>query len=122
MPGRRVLLVDDDPTVVRFIALLLERAGFEVATAAGGREAVALAETATFDAVVIDYEMPEMNGAEALLAIRKAQPAIGAFFSSGMVSPALEDEARRQNAVVLRKPYRAGVLVDALERFLGSRG
>ena len=121
MPGPRVLLVDDDATVVRFIGLLLEREGFQVTTAGGGLEGVALAEKAAFDAVVIDYEMPDLNGAEALKAIRKAQPGIGAFFSSGIVSPQLEEEAKRQQAVLLRKPYRVGVLVKALERFLSGR-
>src|SRR5215468_10296156 len=122
MSGRRVLLVDDDATVVRFVTLLLERAGFEVSTAGSGREGIALAQKSTFDAVVIDYEMPDLNGAEALLAIRKAQPGIGAFFSSGIVSVELEEEARRQKAVLLRKPYRVVVLIEALERFLAARG
>ena len=121
MPGRRVLLVDDDATVVRFVAFLLERAGFQVTTAGGGREGIALAQQSAFDAVVIDYEMPDLNGAEALLAIRKAQPGIGAFFSSGFVSSQLEEEARRQKAVLLNKPYRVVVLVEALERFLSGQ-
>ena len=121
MRGRRVLLIDDDPNVLRLIAVLLERAGFQVTTANGGREGLALAQKSSFDAVVVDYEMPDMNGAEALEAIRKVQPGIGAFFSSGKSSPEFEREVRRHNATLLNKPYRVGVLVDALERLLSPR-
>jgi CheY-like chemotaxis protein len=122
MAGRRVLLIDDDAHVVRLLALLMEHAGFEVTTASGAHEGIELAQKSAFDAVVLDYEMPDLNGAEVLMAIRKAQPDIGAFFSSGKSPPELEEEAQRQKAVALKKPYRVVTLIAALERFLGNQG
>ena len=68
--GRRVLVVDDDE-VNRLVATgLLEAAGAQVVTAGDGESAVDLVRTETFDLVLLDYEMPGLNGAETARAIR----------------------------------------------------
>lgn len=119
MPRRTVLLVDDEPTILRFVSMLLAEAGFEVYPAADAREAVALAQQHPFDVVVVDYGQPEMDGAQTLLEIRKARPGVPAIFTSGRISPELQAEADRQGALVLEKPYRVPALVESIERVLG---
>lgn len=118
MKGARILIVDDEPSVVRFVGMALEQSGFVVAGARDAAEAIALASHSVFDAVVVDYRLPGLNGAHALAEIRKAQPGIAAIFSSGQLSPALVDEAARLGARTLEKPYRIAALVGALDDIL----
>jgi len=73
----RVLLAEDN-AVNRVLAVrLLERRGFVVATAADGREALAALEKESFDVVLMDIQMPEMDGFEATKAIRKKEKSTG---------------------------------------------
>ena len=71
----RVLVVDDTLSVRALLRLMLERGGHVVvAEAEDGAEGVALAGETDPDAVVLDFEMPRMNGVEALPLIRQAAP------------------------------------------------
>ncbi len=62
----RLLVVDDDPNQRRLYAQELAEDGHEVVTASDGKEALALLESAPPDLVVLDIEMPGMDGVEAL--------------------------------------------------------
>ena len=68
--GARVLLVDDVPTNLLVAGHYLSRLGLEVETADSGRAAVKKATTSHFDAILMDLQMPEMDGFEAAQAIR----------------------------------------------------
>jgi two-component system cell cycle response regulator len=69
----RVLIVDDIPTNVRLLEARLTAEYFEVATAASGREALAICDTSDIDIVLLDVMMPEMDGFE-VCARLKANP------------------------------------------------
>lgn len=68
---KRVLLVDDSISVRRFVGQMLEKAGFDVTTAADGADAVARVAESSFDVVVTDLEMPRMNGYELIDDLRR---------------------------------------------------
>lgn len=69
---KRVLLVDDSISVRRFVGQMLEKAGFEVTTAADGADAIArVGEGGRFDVVVTDLEMPRVNGYELIDDLRR---------------------------------------------------
>jgi two-component system, cell cycle response regulator len=69
-PAWRILLADDEPTQRLILARLLKRAGYEVETAANGREALAKIEAGDFQLMITDWEMPEMDGIALCSALR----------------------------------------------------
>jgi CheY-like chemotaxis protein len=68
---RRVLLVDDDPSVVALVTAVLELHGYAITTARSGEEALALLAREPSDVVVLDVEMPGISGWETLSEIRE---------------------------------------------------
>jgi CheY-like chemotaxis protein len=71
LPGKRILVVEDNPTNQAVAQKLLERIGVDVTLAHNGREAVEILSGQTFDAVLMDIQMPELSGDEATMKIRQ---------------------------------------------------
>ena len=69
--GARILIVDDESSIVRLLQAYLEREGFEVATAADGRSALHLARTMRPQLVVLDLLLPEIDGLEVCRLLRQ---------------------------------------------------
>ncbi|MCA9627480.1 MAG: EAL domain-containing response regulator [Myxococcales bacterium] len=69
----RILLVDDEPTLLKALARHLEYEGLEVATCESAREALDLLEKERFDVLVSDIAMPGMSGVELLRAVKSSQ-------------------------------------------------
>lgn len=66
----RILAVDDEPQILRFLKPSLEAAGYEVVTAANGTDALRLAATAAPDAVLLDLGLPDFDGKEVITRLR----------------------------------------------------
>src|SRR5262245_949406 len=62
MPGETVLVIDDSPTILKVVQLVLTKAGFQVATAADGEAGVVAARERKPDMILLDFVMPKMNG------------------------------------------------------------
>lgn len=67
----RVLLVDDEPDLLLVVGKTIETWGYEVACANSGAEALAAVKEGKADIVILDYQMPEMDGMATLREIRK---------------------------------------------------
>jgi EAL domain-containing protein (putative c-di-GMP-specific phosphodiesterase class I)/CheY-like chemotaxis protein len=78
-----LLVVDDEPAVVRMSERLFTRNGFRVTVAHGGQEAMELANAHTFDAIVSDLDMPDVDGRALLRAIRDKDLDIPFVFLTG---------------------------------------
>jgi two-component system, OmpR family, KDP operon response regulator KdpE len=67
-----ILVVDDDPALLRLVALLLRTERYEVLVASGGSEALRLLQFAAPSLILLDLSMPEMDGREFYAAAREA--------------------------------------------------
>jgi PAS domain S-box-containing protein len=119
--GRRgaetVLVVDDDSVVRSLTQQMLEEAGFEVLTAADGREAVDAfrASPATIDVVLLDMTMPRLDGEAAFIELRNVRPDVRVVVSSGYSEQDAMDRFRGPRpAGYLQKPYRMTELVETV--------
>jgi two-component system, cell cycle sensor histidine kinase and response regulator CckA len=85
----RILIADDEKTILAIARQILEKAGFEAATAADGAEAVRMFSRApaSFDCVLLDLTMPNMSGIEVLEKIHALRPDIPVILSSGYNAP-----------------------------------
>jgi len=70
----RVLIVDDDPDIVRLVGYNLSHSGFEVQTAATGREALEIVQRRPPDLVVLDVMLPDVDGLEVCRTLRQQSP------------------------------------------------
>jgi DNA-binding NtrC family response regulator len=64
---KRILIVDDDTSILRVFRSLLERAGYTVETAETGKDALRLLSRAKFDLCLVDVKLPDIDGTELLL-------------------------------------------------------
>lgn len=70
----RILVVDDEPRIVRFISRALEAEGYGVDSASSGKQALALAETGRHDLILLDLLLPELDGFTVLRQVLAQQP------------------------------------------------
>jgi two-component system NtrC family response regulator len=118
----RLLVVDDEETQRRMLAGILERAGYEVETAANGRLALEQLDGERFDALLTDQRMPEMNGLELLERIQRLAPEMPVVLMTayGTVSNAV-DAMKRGAADYLTKPFERDELLVVMEKVLRQR-
>jgi CheY-like chemotaxis protein len=100
----RVLVVDDDKLVRRFISDCLRSLEHHVTEAENGAQGLATLERERFDLLVVDFAMPGMNGAEVARAAQERQPGIKVLMVSGYADSAAV-EAALGTARLLRKPF-----------------
>jgi CheY-like chemotaxis protein len=123
MPRYRILVVDDSKLVHELARVALEaHDGWEVRCTASGAEAVALAVTEPPDAILLDVEMPELDGPQTVAALR-AEPACAhspVVFLTAHDDPGELARLRTLGvAGVLPKPFDATTLGDQLADLLG---
>ncbi len=119
----RILLAEDDDAMRAYLARALERSGYFVSTAATGREALELVESGTYDLLLTDIVMPEMDGIELAQHAQKLDPAPKVMFITGFAAVALHANSAVPEARLLSKPFHLKDLVSQVDSlFAGVRG
>jgi DNA-binding NtrC family response regulator len=114
-PRPLLVIVDDEPGILEVVSRFAERAGFDVAVCADGREAIALIQTRRPDLVMVDLRMPEVGGLDILRAIRDVDAHCQAVLMTGFASVDTAVEAVKLGAMdYLSKPLDFGRLDQLL--------
>ncbi len=121
-----ILVVDDNPVNQRVAARILEKRGHRVDVVGSGAEAVASVARTPYDAVLMDRQMPGMDGFEATRAIRSQDgpdrhTVIIAMTAGAMTGDEEECLAAGMDAY-LSKPVAPDALVDTVEQWIGAKG
>ena len=114
--SRRLLLVDDDPSVLENLAQALEFAGYVVTAVSNGAEALEiLRSTATVDVLITDFGMPGMAGGHLIRFAQVLRPGLHTLLMTGYVDLDLAD-GLPPDVVVLHKPFRLEQLLEKLTK------
>jgi EAL domain-containing protein (putative c-di-GMP-specific phosphodiesterase class I)/CheY-like chemotaxis protein len=113
----RVLLVDDEPGMLRMLKAALAQYGFATEEALDGRQAMDLLSQRSFDVIVSDINMPRYSGLEFLRGVRERDPDVPVIMMTG--KPSFESSAQAVEYGAFRyliKPVMPAALKDAVER------
>jgi CheY-like chemotaxis protein len=121
----RVLVAEDNAVNQRLVVRLLEKRGHRIEVAANGREALAALRKASFDLVLMDVQMPEMDGFEATAAVRAREKSEGAQTHQPIIAlTAHAMKGDREKCLVagmdgyLTKPIRVEELDELLKSYM----
>ncbi|MEM2070165.1 MAG: response regulator [Archaeoglobaceae archaeon] len=113
----KIMVVEDDADIVEVYKLLLKNS-FEIVVAKNGKEAVEIYELVKPDLIIMDIEMPVMNGIEATRKILEKDPnavVIGVTVSSrSNIKKLIETGAKE----VLEKPFKKSSFIETIRRYL----
>jgi CheY-like chemotaxis protein len=119
--GVKILVVDDDPHVLELFAVLLESAGYAISRATSGREALKSLRRERFDILVLDLEMPDLDGFDVLKTTRSEFTDLKVLVVSGYLEGGLLKAAECLGAAAsLNKAQASRSLVKMVRRLSGK--
>ena len=117
----RILLAEDDDDLRRFLVKALEKAGHAVTSFGEGASAYEEIKQTTFDLLLTDIVMPEMDGIELARRAAELDPALKIMFITGFAAVALNPDSKApKDAKVLSKPFHLRDLVDEVNRLMAA--
>ena len=119
--AKKILIVDDEPDVLKVLSLRLERAGYEVIGGRDGREALDLARRMIPDLIILDVYLPDINGDDIAKAMKKDDKLrhIPIILISATIASVSERAKSCGADGYLSKPFEPKELLDAVKKFLG---
>jgi CheY-like chemotaxis protein/anti-sigma regulatory factor (Ser/Thr protein kinase) len=124
-PGAWILVVEDDPDVMKATSLLLKNLGLRAIEASSGVEAITMLgrQRTEPDLIIVDYQLPDGSGIDIIEQVRRFFGSImPAVLVAGDTSRNAMSKMEESGSVVLHKPIRADELVVQLNRLLRDRG
>jgi len=121
--ARSILVVDDEESIQRLLGSVLQLDNHNVDTAKNGREALALIGKRTYDVLITDIKMPDMDGRELFASIEKTHPDLAKrtiFITGDTVSTDTRTFLQQVNNPVLAKPFRVREVRETIAQVLGQ--
>ena len=117
----KILLAEDDDDMRNFLVKALQKAGHEVTSFGEGLSAFEEIKHASFDLLLTDIVMPEMDGIELARRATELDPDIKVMFITGFAAVALNpDNNAPKEAKILSKPFHLRDLVSEVQRLLAA--
>jgi len=119
--NKSILVVDDTRSMRKMVAAVLAGAGYDVAEAGDGDEALELAQSRQFDLVVTDHNMPKMDGVTLVRALRQLPDydAVALIVLSTEVDPVLKQKGRDAGATGwMAKSFDPQRMLDIVAKFI----
>jgi DNA-binding NtrC family response regulator len=118
---RRILVVDDEATLLTVLSGELVNSGYDVTTASDGDEAISIIQNKKFDLVLLDIKMPKVDGFEVLKFIKKTIPTLKVIMLTGFADLKNAIESKKHGAEdFVSKPYDLVDLLTTIERVLSE--
>ncbi len=115
--SEKVLLIDDEKEFLDIMSQRMETRGMSVTTATSGDDALELARKKNFDAIVVDLQMPGMDGIEALKEFKQITPDIQVILLTGNATLQKGIEAMKEGAMdLLEKPADLDLLREKIQK------
>ena len=114
----RILLAEDDDSMRVYLARALERVGYSVVAVDRGTAALKVLEHESFDLLLTDIVMPELDGIELAQRAATIDPAMRVMFITGFAAVTLKGNRTPPDARVLSKPFHLRDLVNEVEKML----
>lgn len=117
-----ILIIDDEATLRKTLARILQQAGFEVTTAENAEQGLAFLKTTNFDLIFTDLRMPGIQGLDALRLIHKNYPALPVVLFTAQPDVNSAVEALRYGAIdYLLKPLKPEVIIERAKSILSQQ-
>ena len=117
----KIILAEDDEDMRRFLVKALEKAGHQVTSFAEGLSAFEEIKQASFDLLLTDIVMPEMDGIELARRAAELDPSLKIMFITGFAAVALHPDSKApKDAKVLSKPFHLRDLVAEVDRMMAA--
>jgi two-component system cell cycle response regulator CpdR len=117
----KIILAEDDDSMRSYLVRALERAGHDVKSFAEGASAFEEIKLATFDLLLTDIVMPEMDGIELARRAAELDPSLKIMFITGFAAVALHPDSRApKDAKILSKPFHLNELVAEVDRMMAA--
>jgi len=121
----QILLVDDEPALVRLLETFLKQRGFAVDACAGSAEAIRMFAAAPqrYQLIIADINMPGLAGDSMALECAAMSDSVRILLTSGLpFSTDLFPPGVRERSAFLQKPFLPKMVIEAIERLLAKRG
>ena len=115
---KTILVIEDDQPLLLMLKQFLEKAGYQVINAIDGLEGLKLLESANYDLVITDIDMPYVSGVGVISALKEKHPNIPAVAITGFGEEPLEAAKEKKADVMLNKPFEMSILIGHIEKLL----
>ena len=119
--GEKVLVIEDEESVLYSTSLFMEKLGFTVFTAGSGKEALEIfnRENSEFDLIFADIVLPDFYSIDLIESMKRVNPNIKVLFFSGYDSVDIDRlRKKKKNVAFLRKPFAINSVINTLEELL----